>query len=43
MGISAQAPWLKFYGNMPAHLNYPKKTIYQIVRTTAKEHPNPRQ
>ncbi len=39
MGISAQAPWLKFYGNMPAHLNYPKKTIYQIVRTTAKEHP----
>ena len=40
MGISAQAPWLKFYGNMPAHLNYPQKTIYQIVRTTAKEHPN---
>ena len=40
MGISAQAPWLKFYGNMPAHLNYPQKTIYQIVRTTAREHPN---
>ena len=40
MGISAQAPWLNFYGNMPAHLNYPKKTIYQIVRTTAREHPN---
>ena len=40
MGISAQAPWLNFYGNMPAHLNYPQKTIYQIVRTTAREHPN---
>ena len=40
MGISAQAPWLKFYGDMPAHLNYPRLTIYQIVRQTAREHPN---
>ena len=40
MGISAQAPWLKFYGDMPAHLDYPQKTIYQIIRTTAQAHPN---
>ena len=40
MGISAQAPWLKFYGDVPAHLDYPNKTIYQIVRDTAKAHPN---
>ena len=40
MGISAQAPWLKFYGEAPAHLDYPQKTIYQIVRDTAKLHPN---
>ncbi len=39
MGISAQAPWLNFYGDMPKHLDYPRKTIYQIVRQTAREHP----
>lgn len=40
MGISAQAPWLKFYGDTPRHLDYPRLTIYQIVRQTAREHPN---
>ena len=40
MGISAQAPWLKFYGDVPAHLDYPQKTIYQIVRDTARAHPD---
>ena len=40
MGISAQAPWLKFYGEMPKHLDYPRLTIYQIVRRTAREHPS---
>ena len=39
MGISAQAPWLKYYGDMPKHLDYPRLTIYQIVRQTAREHP----
>ncbi|MBR6118733.1 MAG: acyl--CoA ligase [Oscillospiraceae bacterium] len=39
MGISAQAPWLKFYGQTPAHLDYPRRTIYQMVRQTAREHP----
>lgn len=40
MGISAQAPWLKYYGEVPAHLDYPKKTIYQIVRDAARQHPD---
>ena len=40
MGISAAAPWFKYYGNMPKTLNYPKKTIYQIVRASARETPN---
>ena len=40
MGISATAPWFKFYGDMPKTLNYPQKTIYQIVQQTAKDHPN---
>ena len=39
MGISAQAPWLKYYGNTPAHLDYPRQTIYQIVRESAQRHP----
>ena len=40
MGISAQAPWLKFYGEMPKHLDYPKLTLYQIIRETARKHPD---
>ena len=40
MGISAQAPWLKFYGEVPKHLDYPKKTVYQLVRQRARENPN---
>ena len=40
MGISAQAPWVKYYGDSPAHLDYPRLTMYQIVRRTAREHPD---
>ena len=40
MGISATAPWFKYYGDMPKTLDYPKKTIYQIIRQTAREIPN---
>ena len=40
MGISAQAPWVKYYGDTPAHLDYPRLTIYQILRRTAREHPD---
>ncbi|MBQ1410354.1 MAG: acyl--CoA ligase [Oscillospiraceae bacterium] len=39
MSLSVQAPWLQYYGDMPAHLDYPSKTIYQIVRDTARAHP----
>ena len=39
MGISAQAPWVKYYGDTPAHLDYPRLTIYQLVRQAAREHP----
>ena len=31
MGISASAPWRAFYGNTPATLNYPHKTMYELV------------
>ena len=39
MSLSATAPWLKFYGETPATLNYPKKTIYQVIRDTAGRFP----
>ena len=39
MGISASAPWLRFYGDMPKTLDYPKRTIYQIVRDAARTYP----
>ena len=39
MGISSSAPWLKYYGEVPHHLQYPQKTIYQMVRAAADRNP----
>ena len=39
MGISSSAPWLKYYDCTPAHLDYPKKTIYEMVRAAADKYP----
>ena len=39
MGISATAPWLAFYGNTPATIDYPRKTMYQMVAQTARKYP----
>ena len=39
MGISSSAPWLKYYDSTPAHLDYPKKTIYEMVRAAADKYP----
>ena len=39
MGISATAPWLAFYGNTPATIDYPRKTMYQMLKDTAKQYP----
>ena len=36
MGLSATAPWIKFYGDTPANIDYPRKTMYQLIRETAK-------
>ncbi len=40
MGHTANAPWLAYYGNTPATLEYPRKTMYQLLRETAKKYPN---
>ena len=39
MGISATAPWLAYYGNTPATIDYPRKTMYQMVIETARKYP----
>ena len=40
MGLSASAPWLKYYGSTPASLEYPQKTMYEMVAAAAKRKPN---
>ena len=40
MGISATAPWVNYYGSTPAHLDYPDKTMYQMVLSAARQYPN---
>ncbi len=40
MGLSASAPWLKYYGNTPASLEYPHKTMYEMVAAAAKKYPD---
>ncbi len=40
MGISASAPWRAFYGNTPATIDYPRKTMYQMLSDTARQYPN---
>ena len=40
MGISANAPWRAFYGNTPATIDYPRKTMQQLVCETARKYPN---
>ena len=40
MGISASAPWLKYYGKTPASLEYPHKTMYELVSAAAKRQPD---
>lgn len=40
MGLSASSPWLNYYGNTPASLDYPHLTMYQMVAQAAKRKPN---
>ena len=39
MSISSSAPWLKYYGNTPHHLTYPKESLYGMVRKAAEKFP----
>ena len=40
MSLSSTAPWTAFYGNTPASLDYPEKTMYEMLRDTAETYPD---
>ncbi len=40
MGISASAPWRAFYGSTPATIDYPRKTMYQMLSDAVRQYPN---
>lgn len=35
-----QKPWLKFYGNVPHSIDYPRVTMYEALLQTAREKPD---
>ncbi len=37
--MAEQAPWLRFYGNTPASVQYPNKTMYALLAQTAQDVP----
>lgn len=38
--MTAEKPWLKFYGDVPASVNYPEITMYEAVMHTVDKNPN---
>ena len=38
-GTPDQAPWLRHYGAVPAHLEYPECTLYRMVAESAGRMP----
>ena len=40
MSISSRAPWVKFYGSTPASLDYPHRTMYQLLAENAEKWPD---
>ena len=40
MSLSAEAPWLNFYGDMPRSIDYPRTTLYEQLALTARQYPN---
>ncbi len=37
--MTPSSPWLRFYGNMPHHIDYPDCTLSQLVLQSAKQYP----
>ena len=40
MGLSASAPWLAYYGNTPASLDYPHISMFEMVALAAGKYPD---
>ena len=40
MALSSTAPWTAFYGSTPATLDYPHKTMNQLLSGAAAQYPN---
>ena len=40
MTLSASAPWVKFYGTTPEHLEYPDVTMYQMIERATERWPH---
>lgn len=40
LSISSSAPWLRFYGDTPHTIDYPQKTMFQIIQATAARYPD---
>ena len=40
MALSSAAPWTACYGSTPANLDYPHKTMYQLLSDGAAKYPN---
>ena len=38
--MEIKAPWLRFYGNTPAHLDYPDKTMCDMLEESARKYPD---
>lgn len=38
--MEVKAPWLRFYGNTPAHLDYPDQSMCDLLEETAAKHPD---
>ena len=39
MALSSTAPWTAYYGSTPATLDYPHKTMYQLLSDAAAQYP----
>ena len=37
MSNTPNAPWLKYFGDIPEHLDYPQGSMYEAVRKSAEE------
>lgn len=40
MSQSLSAPWLNFYGDMPKTIQYPEKTVFEMVQDAARKYPS---